>query len=297
MTADDAISMLSQHLITRPVFDALFGGDDFTQANPVSQVMQAMLDTLDEANIDAETATLDGFYEHIRMLVGGIDTAEGRQKVITELYEKFFKKVVPKTASSLGIVYTPVEIVDFINRAVNDLLARALRRRITVRRRRPRPRPVHRHRHVHRPPDPVRADLTRRPATQVRTASCTPTRSCCSPTTSPRSTSRPPTAERSDDAGAEPDSYEPFPGIVLTDTFQMTEDDDSMDTVFFPRNNERADRQKNLDIRVIVGNPPYSVGPDPPERRQRQPQVPDPRRQHRADLRRAIQREVEDEAV
>ena len=69
------------------------------------------------ANLDAETETLDEFYDHIRMRVGGIDTAEGRQKIIAELYEKFFKIVVPKTAASLGIVYTPVEIVDFIIRA------------------------------------------------------------------------------------------------------------------------------------------------------------------------------------
>ena len=65
---------------------------------------------------------LDGFYESVRCRVDGIDCSRGRQKVITDLYEKFFKKAVPKTADSLGIVYTPVEIVDFINRAVNDLL-------------------------------------------------------------------------------------------------------------------------------------------------------------------------------
>jgi predicted helicase len=122
VTRDDAIGMLSQHLITRPVFEALFGGDQFTLNNPVSQVMQAMIDTLDDANLQSETATLEGFYEHIRMLIGGINTAEARQKVITELYEKFFKRALPKTVEALGIVYTPIEIVDFINRSVNDLL-------------------------------------------------------------------------------------------------------------------------------------------------------------------------------
>ena len=54
--------------------------------------------------------------------------------------------------------------------------------------------------------------------------------------------------------------YRPFDGIVLTDTFQMSEEGDPMDTVFFPRNNDRADRQKGLDIRVIVSNPPWSAG-------------------------------------
>ena len=45
--------------------------------------------------------------------------------------------------------------------------------------------------------------------------------------------------------------YRPFDGIVLADTFQMSEAGDPMDSVFFPRNNDRADRQKGLDIRVI----------------------------------------------
>ncbi len=251
--------MLSQHLITRPVFEALFGGDDFTKANPVSQVMQAMVDTLDEANIDAETATLDGFYEHIRMLVGGIDSAEGRQKVIAELYEKFFKKVVPKTASSLGIVYTPVEIVDFINRAVNDLLdehfdgaslsdegvhvldpftgtgtfiARMIQSGLIT------PDDLARKFHQELHANEIMLLAYYIAAINIETAF----------------------RGAMEDAGMPLDIYESFPGIVLTDTFQMTEADDSMDTVFFPRNNARADRQKSLDIRVIIGNPPYSVG-------------------------------------
>ena len=79
------------------------------------------------------------------------------------------------------------------------------------------------------------------------------------PTTSPPSTSRTPIGDVLAAAGEETE-YRPFGGIVLADTFQMSEEDDPMDTVFFPRNNDRADRQKELDIRVIVGNPPYSAG-------------------------------------
>ena len=56
--------------------------------------------------------------------------------------------------------------------------------------------------------------------------------------------------------------YVPFDGIVLTDTFQMGEDDDVLDRSVFVANNERAEAQRALDIRLIVGNPPYSVGQD-----------------------------------
>lgn len=72
--------------------------------------------------MDGALPTLEGFYEHVRKLIGDIDTAEGRQHVITELYENFFKRALPKTAESLGIAYTPIEVHDFINRSVDDLL-------------------------------------------------------------------------------------------------------------------------------------------------------------------------------
>src|SRR5699024_7870761 len=54
--------------------------------------------------------------------------------------------------------------------------------------------------------------------------------------------------------------YKPFEGIVLTDTFQMTENGDTLDEAMFTGNNDRVIAQNGLDIRVIIGNPPYSVG-------------------------------------
>ena len=117
-----AIEMLAQHLITRPVFDALFEGYSFIGSNPVSKTMQAVLELLDEQNLETETASLQGFYDSVRRRASGIDNAAGRQKIVIELYEKFFKEAFPKMAESLGIVYTPVEVVDFILHSVNDLL-------------------------------------------------------------------------------------------------------------------------------------------------------------------------------
>ncbi|WP_311950464.1 type ISP restriction/modification enzyme [Halomonas piscis] len=51
-----------------------------------------------------------------------------------------------------------------------------------------------------------------------------------------------------------------FPGSVLTDTFQMNEDRDWVEESLLAGNSERIDRQRDLPIEVIVGNPPYSVG-------------------------------------
>jgi predicted helicase len=59
---------------------------------------------------------------------------------------------------------------------------------------------------------------------------------------------------------ADTDDYKPFPGIVLADTFQISEQDDSLDLEVFAANNERITEQLDTKVSVIVGNPPYSVG-------------------------------------
>jgi predicted helicase len=122
ITQQDAVEMLAQHLITRPVFDALFGGYDFAARNPVAQAMEQMLATLADQNLESENADLEKFYESVRMRVQGIDTAEGRQRIIVELYDTFFSTAFKRTVNKLGIVYTPVEIVDFIIRSADEVL-------------------------------------------------------------------------------------------------------------------------------------------------------------------------------
>ena len=131
ITRTDAIEMLAQHLITRPVFDSLFGSYDFTKQNPVAKIMEQMLSTLDEQSLDTENSDLKDFYNSVRMRVDGIDTAEGRQKIIVELYETFFITAFKRTVDKLGIVYTPVEIVDFILRSVDEVLRSEFRQGLT----------------------------------------------------------------------------------------------------------------------------------------------------------------------
>ncbi|MDY5784948.1 DEAD/DEAH box helicase family protein, partial [Corynebacterium sp.] len=121
ITDDEAISMLSQHLITAPVFDALFEGHTFTEHNPVAQVMERMTTALEKANLETETESLEKFYDSVRVRASEVSSASGKQQVIKELYERFFLKAFKKQAESLGIVYTPVEIVDFIIRAADDV--------------------------------------------------------------------------------------------------------------------------------------------------------------------------------
>ncbi|MGO1737162.1 MAG: DEAD/DEAH box helicase [Leucobacter sp.] len=260
----DAVDMLVQHLITKPVFDALFEDYDFTAHNPVSKVMDAMLAALSEFHLETETDTLEDFYRSVRIRAEGISSAEGKQKIITELYERFFKLAFPKTAESLGIVYTPLEVVDFILRSVNDALGEHFNTSLSAE-------------GVHIL-DPFTgtgtfitrllqsgliapADLARKYASELH-ANEILLMAYYIAAINIEATFHGLQRENAEAAGQDPEAveYAPFEGVVLTDTFQMTEDGDTLDTKVFTNNSDRALAQNDLDIRVIIGNPPYSVG-------------------------------------
>ncbi|MFH9010324.1 DEAD/DEAH box helicase [Streptomyces sp. NPDC017943] len=258
VTDSSAIDMLAQHIITKPVFDALFKDYAFTEHNPVSKAMQRMLDVLDDQGLDAETKTLEDFYHSVRVRAEGIDNHEGRQHVIVELYDKFFKTALPKTADALGIVYTPVEVVDFILRSTEQAVAKHLGRSLSdegV--------------HIIDPftgtgTFPVRLlqsglikpeDLARKYGKELHANEIV--------LLAYYITAINIEAAYADLAG-EKDAYVPFEGIVLADTFQLAEGGaaklDGMDVL--EGNSERARRQREQPVTVVIGNPPYSVGQD-----------------------------------
>ncbi|MFI7336075.1 DEAD/DEAH box helicase [Micromonospora aurantiaca (nom. illeg.)] len=259
ITKADAIDMLAQHLITRPVFNALFDGYDFLDHNPIAQTMERMLSALDEHNVDDENNTLQKFYESVRMRVKGIDSAEGRQRIIIELYDTFFATAFKKTVDKLGIVYTPVEIVDFILNSADQVLRSEFGQGLTDE-------------GVHildgftgtgtfmvrllqsgliKPHDLARNYAEELHANEILLLAY------YIAAVNIETTYQDLMREQDPDA-----KYRSFPGLILTDTFQSWEDDDRPDLEVFPENNERLERLKKLPITVIVGNPPYSAGQD-----------------------------------
>jgi len=96
ISEQEAIDMLSQHIITKPVFEALFEDYSFVKNNPISVSMQKMLDLLEEQDIAEDTATLDKFYMSVKERAKDIDNGAAKQKIIVELYDKFFKTAFPK---------------------------------------------------------------------------------------------------------------------------------------------------------------------------------------------------------
>ncbi|MBD9475206.1 DEAD/DEAH box helicase [Achromobacter sp. ACM01] len=254
VSQNDAIEMLAQHIITKPVFDALFEGYAFTSKNPVSQSMQKIMDILDTQALDKEHETLEGFYASVRERASGITDPKGRQKIIVELYDKFFKTAFPRMVERLGIVYTPVEIVDFILHSADAALQKHFDTQLADQ-------------NVHIL-DPFTGTGTF-PVRMIETGLIPPEKLAYKYRHELHANEIVLLAYYIAAINIEEafhrvtgQEYVPFPGIVLTDTFQMNEPQTGDLDEGLPENHERADRQKARHIRVIVGNPPYSVGQD-----------------------------------
>lgn len=262
ITQAEAIEMLSQHIITKPVFDALFEGYSFVNNNPMSQSMQKMLDLLEEQSFDKDAETLNKFYESVKMRASGIDNAEGKQRIIIELYDKFFKTAFPKMVEKLGIVYTPIEVVDFIIHSVNDILKKEFGRSI-----------ADENVHILDPFTGTGTFITRllqsglieekdleRKYKHELHANEIVLLAYYIAAINIENAYHDQTLDPDDGIGKE--KYIPFDGIVLTDTFQLGESQigEKIFSDMFPQNSERVAKQKKAPLRIIMGNPPYSVG-------------------------------------
>ncbi|SDB66294.1 type ISP restriction/modification enzyme [Pseudomonas sp. NFACC13-1] len=247
----EIVEMLAQHLVTKPVFDALFEEYSFASHNPMSKAMQGVLDALHEHHLAKEADTLEKFYASVRQRAAGIDNAQGKQKIIVELYDKFFRNAFPKMTERLGIVYTPVEVVDFILHSVNHLLQKEFRQTLGSK-----------GVHIIDPFTGTGTFITRLIQSGLIKPEELPHKYRHEIHANELVLLAYYIAAINIEAayhGEVIDEYTPFEGICLTDTFQMYEKDDLVDALL-EDNSARRKRQKALDIRVIVGNPPYSVG-------------------------------------
>jgi predicted helicase len=263
ITDEEVIEMLAQHLITKPVFDALFEGYSFANNNPVSQAMQQVLEILQEHHLDKEADTLEKFYNSVKMRADGINNAEGKQKIVVELYDKFFRNAFPRMTKRLGIVYTPVEVVDFIIHSVNDLLQQEFGQTLgsegvhildpftgtgTFITRLLQSGLISKDQLAHKYKNEIHCNEIVLLAYYIAAINIESVYHALIHDT-----------KGNDGAEVGEHAYEPFEGICLTDTFQLYEKDDLISDRLAD-NSDRRNRQKNLDIRVIIGNPPYSAG-------------------------------------
>lgn len=252
ITRDNAVEMMAQHVLTQPVFEALFEHYDFAANNPVAQALDALRQDFGDFGLENETRDLEPFYESVRLRALGLDNSQARQRVLMELYEKFFATALKKEADRLGIVYTPVEVVDFILNSADHVLQEEFGRGLGDK-------------NVH-VLDPftgtgiflVRliqsglirdADLTRKYENELHANEIVLLAYYIAAIH----------IEEAFHGRRGPESaYQPFGGIVLTDTFNLNKGQGSFSAYWLPDNSERVERQQNTTIQVIVGNPPWS---------------------------------------
>lgn len=250
-----AVETLAQHEVTRPIFVALFDNEEVVANNPITLGLDRALESLYAAGLPCSTddRELAEVYTSVRAQVSALTTDASRQSLVKEIYNEFFKAAFKDTSDSLGIVYTPVEVVDaqlhMVQRALKrefglslgdkgvhvldgfagtgTYLCRLIEDRTLI-------------------PD---EDLPYKYEHDLHSNEIVPL----------AATIMDINIEQSYHArmGGE---YEPFPGALLTDTFQMHEKGDTLDDAVFTENTARVIEQKKADIRVIVGNPPYRAG-------------------------------------
>ena len=251
ITDAEIVEMLAQHLITKPVFDALFEDYSFAQHNPMSQAMQTVVDVLQSHHLEKEADTLQAFYESVKERAEGIENAAGKQKIIIELYDKFFQKAFPRLKERLGIVYTPIEIVDFILHSVNHVLQSEFEQNLGSK-----------GVHILDPFTGTGTFITRLLQSGIITADQLRYKYRHEVHANELVLLAYYIAAVNIEAVYHTlvgGSYTPFEGICLTDTFQLYEKEDLLSALLVD-NGTRRKRQKKLDIRVVIGNPPYSSG-------------------------------------
>ncbi|WP_345117594.1 type ISP restriction/modification enzyme, partial [Bartonella jaculi] len=202
-------------------------------------------------NIEEKTKELDKFYKSVTFCTAGITETHAKQNLIIKLYESFFAKAFKKTTDRLGIVYTPVEVVDFIIHSVDEVLRNEFGKSLGS-----------------------RGVSILDPFTGTGTFI---TRLLQSDLIKPEDMEY---KFRHDIHANEivllayyiaainiestyhslmKGEYIPFKHIGLTDTFRMLEEKNLLQKLF-KENSEYLEHQKNLNIEVIFGNPPYSIG-------------------------------------
>lgn len=262
---EQSIEMLAQHLITEPIFDSLFGEYSFVRNNAVSKAMNDVVGAFSLFGFDKEQAELKPFYDSIRLRATGIDNAAGKQKLILTLYDKFFRTGFKKTTEQLGIVFTPVEVVDFIVNSVDDSLRKYFNKSL-----------VDKNVHILDPFTGTGTFMTRllyhfkeqldngevtfddilSKYTHEMHANEIVLLSYYIAAINIESTFE----EINNEYGNSTDDYKQFNGIVLTDTFASTETKETLDDKLFGENDERLKREQETPITAIIGNPPYSKG-------------------------------------
>lgn len=254
----DCVNMLSEHIVTLPVLKAIFNENSMIDLNPVTQIMESMVKKL--KGLESEIKALEPFYNSVRKTVAGVTSKEGRQEIIRKLFEKFFKYALPNSAEKFGIVYTPIEIVDFIINSVSDVLRDEFNESIANKGVKILDPFTGTGTFIVRVLDKLKSlgisdeDFTHKYNHDIWANEIMLLAYYIS------------LINIEDTYGKIVGKFSPFNHDVLTDTFELEEKKSkNYQPVLFEEDdfkiaNEKANEEQAQDIRIIIGNPPYSVG-------------------------------------
>jgi predicted helicase len=241
--------MLVQHLLTERLFSTVFNNPDFVRRNVIAAEIEKVIDALASRSFNRKDflKTLDRFYVAIEGAAKGIESWSERQHFLNTVYERFFQGFSVKQADTFGIVYTPQEIVDFMCASVDEVLKKEFGLSIAepgvqildpaagtgsfivnLLHRIPRRQLKHKYQH-----DLFCNEIMLLP---YYIASLNIEH------------------EYYESMG----EYEPFEGICFADTLELAEGQQL--SLFVEENTERVQREKDANITVVIGNPPYNVG-------------------------------------
>ncbi|MHB0987965.1 MAG: type ISP restriction/modification enzyme [Bellilinea sp.] len=239
--------MLIQHILTERIFRKIFNNPDFTTRNVIAVEIEKVIRALTSHSFsrDQFLGSLDRFYGAIETTAATIGDYSEKQAFLNTVYEKFFQGFSVKAADIYGIVYTPQPVVNFMVNSVEHILKEEFGRSLSDE-------------NVHII-DPFvgtgnfiinimrRIQKTKLPQKYANELHCNEVMLLPYYIASMN-------IEHAymDLTGA----YQPFEGICLVDTFEVTE----QMSIFGHENTERIARQRNAPIFVVIANPPYNAG-------------------------------------
>ena len=245
--------MLIQHLLTERIFRTVFNNADFTRRNIIAREIENVIDALTSQTFDRNEFLrgLDPFYVAIEQTAATITDFSQKQGFLNTVYEQFFQGFSVKVADTHGIVYTPQPIVDFMVKSVEHILNTEFNRSLSdtgvniidpfvgtgnfiVR--------------IMQELDPI--------ALERKYTADPPELQCNEVMLLPYYIA---SLNIEHEFYNTTNRYVPYEGLCLVDTFELAEEKEQLQ-LFTPDNTARVEKQKESEMFVIIGNPPYNVG-------------------------------------
>lgn len=116
--------MLIQHILTERLIREIFDNPEFVRRNVIAAEVEKVMLAMTSHSFDRNTylRDLDRFYVAIEHAARTMTDWSDKQYFLNTVYERFFQGYSVKLADTMGIVYTPQEIVDFMCASVAEVL-------------------------------------------------------------------------------------------------------------------------------------------------------------------------------